>query len=399
MFILLCPGISSAQFKEGPLKGFYLQTNIENKLSIYQASLQQFPDTGRSRASYDISRSSIAEDYAKKGNKEAAEQWVAKINDISLRDDAVLRVASGLYNNGDQNYAQTRLEPLIDSISRAYSQTGKDKSAYNSMMAFYVKVLKHTNQPEKIVLYLSPLYEKGGKSFESDQLAKVLTKPEEYKLEDNLSFIYASALAETGKPRMAMAVLANMYLSGEEASPELQAALKAQYLKIPGGEADFRRMADDSRNTNQARLKKFTASKKDRYGKRIDLFAKKNKYILLDFWGSWCGPCRASHPHLKELYQKYKNKGLNMIGIASEKAKTPAEERSLWIEAIEKDGLTWSQILNNEDKEKFDAVKEFSVTAYPTKILLDSEGRIVGKYVGSGNGGKALSSKLEELFR
>ncbi len=117
--------------------------------------------------------------------------------------------------------------------------------------------------------------------------------------------------------------------------------------------------------------------KKDKDGKEIDLANYKGKVVLLDFWGSWCGPCRASHPHLKELYAKYKSKGFEIIAIAQETAKTPEEQREKWLTAIEKDGINWVHVLNNEDKATQDLVKEYRVTAFPTKIMLDKDGKIL----------------------
>ena len=117
--------------------------------------------------------------------------------------------------------------------------------------------------------------------------------------------------------------------------------------------------------------------KRDKDGRLIDLAAYKGKVVLLDFWGSWCGPCRASHPHLKELYARYKNKGFEIIAIAQERAQTPQEQRAKWLEAIDKDGVSWTHILNNEAKQEQDLVKEYRVTSFPTKILLDREGKIL----------------------
>jgi thiol-disulfide isomerase/thioredoxin len=117
--------------------------------------------------------------------------------------------------------------------------------------------------------------------------------------------------------------------------------------------------------------------KNDKDGKEINLAEYKGKLVLLDFWGSWCGPCRASHPHLKELYAKYKEKGFEIIAIASETAKTPAEQKEKWLAAIEKDNINWVHILNNETKEKQDLVKSYGIEGFPTKILLDKDGKIL----------------------
>ena len=114
------------------------------------------------------------------------------------------------------------------------------------------------------------------------------------------------------------------------------------------------------------------------------------KYVLLDFWGSWCGPCRASHPHLKELYAKYKDEGLEIIGIADERSRNG---REAWLKAIEEDGLPWLQILNNQGQEKTDVVEMYGITAFPTKILIDKEGRIILKEKGTKMAATAKGSK------
>jgi thiol-disulfide isomerase/thioredoxin len=120
-----------------------------------------------------------------------------------------------------------------------------------------------------------------------------------------------------------------------------------------------------------------TFVKTDKDGNEINLAAYKGRLVLLDFWGSWCGPCRASHPHLKELYKKYKGKGFEIIAIAAEKARTPEEQRKAWLGAIEKDGIPWVHLLNNEEAKGQDLVKAYRVTAFPTKILLDKDGKIL----------------------
>lgn len=131
-------------------------------------------------------------------------------------------------------------------------------------------------------------------------------------------------------------------------------------------------------------------------GHPVNLETLKGKYVLVDFWGSWCGPCRMSHPHLKELYAKYHSKGLEILGIAQENRSSLEECKKVWEEAIKADGLPWIQVLNNQDKEQFDAVTAYGVTAFPTKILLDKEGRIMGRYIGFG--GNYLDKKLEAIF-
>ena len=121
--------------------------------------------------------------------------------------------------------------------------------------------------------------------------------------------------------------------------------------------------------------------KKDMNGKTVSLEGLKGKYVLLDFWGSWCGPCRESHPHLKELYEKYKNQVV-FINVAQENTKDLNEARKLWETAVKEDGLTWPQILNNEGRERCDMIRLFNISAFPTKILIDPNGIVVARMVG-----------------
>lgn len=135
--------------------------------------------------------------------------------------------------------------------------------------------------------------------------------------------------------------------------------------------------------------------KRDINGNIISLEDFKGKYVLLDFWASWCTPCRKSHPQLKALYAKYKAEGFEILGIAQEVRKSAAETRDIWKKAIEEDDIDWLQILNNEDIGKSNIVKDYGVTSFPTKFLLDREGKIIGRYHGNTD---ALEMKLKEIF-
>ena len=144
-------------------------------------------------------------------------------------------------------------------------------------------------------------------------------------------------------------------------------------------------------NVEARKVSSFTGEMPD--GKTFDLTSLKGKVILIDFWGSWCGWCRKGHPHLKELYAKYKDKGFEIVGVGMEYGNRE-EQWTKFRKAIAEDGISWTQILM--DRQKQDLAKEYGVSSYPSKFLVDRDGLLVLR-VGSDLEG-LLDAKLAELF-
>jgi thiol-disulfide isomerase/thioredoxin len=141
--------------------------------------------------------------------------------------------------------------------------------------------------------------------------------------------------------------------------------------------------------------KNFSTS--DINGNKLSLSDYKGKYVLLDFWASWCVPCRKGNPHLKTLYAKYKARGIEFIGIADDDR---AEEA--WKKAVEKDGIgIWKHVRrglkyeNGNFDRSTDISENFGIHTLPTKILIDPNGKIVGRY---SEEEKPLDDKLREIF-
>ena len=128
-------------------------------------------------------------------------------------------------------------------------------------------------------------------------------------------------------------------------------------------------------------------------GKAIKLSDFKGKYILLDFWASWCVPCRESTPHLVELFKKYRQHNLDVIAISIDK------DKMAWTTAVEKDEMkTWNNILASQDNEEAIKIDEiYFIYSVPTLILIDDNGIIIGRYTGTGEE-HLLENKLHEIF-
>ena len=112
-------------------------------------------------------------------------------------------------------------------------------------------------------------------------------------------------------------------------------------------------------------------------GKAFDLNSYKGKYVLIDFWGTWCGPCVNEMPKVKELQEKYKDK-LVVLGVNS------GDTKKRLVDFTRKNGYTWQQVLSKRDDSSDNFVSKYNVTAFPTKFILDPEGKILKKFVGDG---------------
>jgi peroxiredoxin len=122
----------------------------------------------------------------------------------------------------------------------------------------------------------------------------------------------------------------------------------------------------------------------DTSGKMISLANFKGKYVLVDFWASWCGPCRAENPNVVKAYHRYKSKGFTVIGVSLDKGKPE------WLKAIKTDHLEWTHVLDADQA----VAKQYGLMAIPQNLLLDPDGKIVAKNVR----GSAIEKTLATLF-
>jgi len=125
---------------------------------------------------------------------------------------------------------------------------------------------------------------------------------------------------------------------------------------------------------------------KDVNGRSVALSSFKGQYVLIDFWASWCGPCRAENPAVVKAYQAYRSRGFTILGISLD------EHKDKWLEAIKKDGLVWTQVSDLQGWKNSVALT-YGVAGIPMNFLLDKDGKIIAK----GLRGEDLKNKLAEL--
>jgi len=128
----------------------------------------------------------------------------------------------------------------------------------------------------------------------------------------------------------------------------------------------------------------------DPAGKKVSLSDFRGHYVLLDFWASWCAPCRAENPNYLKAYNQYKDKNFTILGVSIDKE----DAKAAWLAAIKKDNLPWTQISDLKGSNN-KAAELYGVNAIPTNYLIDPDGKIVAKNLR----GEALLQKLASILK
>jgi peroxiredoxin len=127
----------------------------------------------------------------------------------------------------------------------------------------------------------------------------------------------------------------------------------------------------------------------DTLGKPVSLSSFKGKYLLVDFWASWCGPCRRENPNVVRVFNKFRDKNFTILSVSLDRP----DAKDKWLAAIHKDGLTWTHV---SDLKYWDnaVAKQYGIRAIPQNLLIDPQGKIIAKNL---NGDK-LEKKLSEVL-
>ena len=194
--------------------------------------------------------------------------------------------------------------------------------------------------------------------------------------------------ANAGSPvtTLMLLQLSNIFPEIKENLASIYSELAPSAKKGPFAEFIDKTIASSAFGQIGTMLPDFTQN--DVNGKPFKLSSLKGKYVLVDFWASWCGPCRAENPNVVKAFNKYKSKNFTVLGVSLD------QDKAKWLEAIKKDGLAWNHV--SDLKYWNNAVAaQFGIQSIPASFLIDQTGKIVARDLRGADLDKFLETSLK----
>ncbi len=286
-----------------------------------------------------------------------------------------------------RNYAAIYLQP--GQIGVSHNDSFVNVSVNGSAAHLEYQSLQEKTKPVSLQMNeLMTKYSELSRAKDEEGLKKLDARYEE--LNEEMKQVYKSYLSENSHSPIAMYALNEV--AGWSIDPELVEplfnSLPEKTRKLPSA-VELKEKIDLAKLTAVGKpALNFTQN--DTLGKPVSLSSFKGKYVLIDFWASWCGPCRKENPNLVDAFNKYKDKGFHVIGVSLDQP----TGKDKWIKAIHDDGLWWTQ-LSDLKYWKNEVAVQYGIQAIPQNFLLDRNGIIIAKNLT----GEKLQQKLAEIFK
>jgi len=269
----------------------------------------------------------------------------------------------------------------VDSFANATIKGSKSHTAYVSWTDL---TKEETAQSAALNKEYSEFYKKKDQAG-MDKIDAAFDKLTEQKNIKNKQY-----LKDNASSPIAMFVLkqyAGYDINADDVEP-MFLALPEQLRASPAGK-DMTEKLETAKKTGVGKMA-MDFTQNDTLGIPVSLSSFRGKYVLIDFWASWCGPCRQENPNVVKAFDAYNSKGFTVLGVSLDQPTA----KDKWMKAIHDDKLTWTQV-SDLKYWKNDVAVQYGIQAIPQNFLIDPQGKIVGKNLR----GEALNKKLAEVFK
>lgn len=367
--LALVPGFALAQTQPFSIKGKVGAYNAPVKAYLFYGKVRAPQDSAvlkngefllKGNLSSGIERASVLLDHSGKGLSGAmgrpdfTDLYVTKgVTTLTSRDSLANAVAGG-----EENKAKAKLAAMLAPLDK-------------QQQAIYGEFQSASPEKKKDEAYVSGLQKRFG---DVDEQKNAIRK-NFIKANPN-SYVSAEAILSIAGQSPVEAEI-TPYITALSPAMKATEPVKQVLAMIEAGK----------KTAVGAMAMDFTQNDVD--GKPVKLSDFKGKYVLLDFWASWCGPCRGENPNVVKAFNKYKDKGFTVLGVSLDRE----NGKEAWLKAIKDDGLTWTHVSDLKFWQNAVAV-QYGIRSIPQNYLIDPTGKIVA----SNLRGPALDAKLAELL-
>jgi len=374
----------------------------EKKEALLRMLKAHFPKKSVDMYYYDVAYG-YAEQKGAPIKIEKVLSYARRITDPAFRDMVFPMIAGQVLDNGDPAGAAMLVKGSMDSLRPKINEVvipqapgapprRNPRAAYYNYVALYARILLKENKAAEAFSYAKEAYDSSNKK------------------SPGINAVYLSTLMATGNLKEAFPLIDKGYRKGD-ATPEMKQKLKEAYVQAHGSDAGydayFAAIQTELMDSAKARIVQFKADNqpapaftlKDMEGKSVSLDSLKGKIVILDFWATWCGPCKRSFPAMQLAVDKYKNDP-DVVFLFIDTWEHNADPLPEVKGYITDKKFTFRVLMDLKDAETKSnkVVTSFKVSGIPTKFIINKEGAIVYRLTGFSGGDDAAVREISAMI-